>query len=82
VIEDSLRRIARPEGISDTLKASQINDELKKVGRFQQPQWRLVQVWLDIGNAAAHGDFDKYTQDEVKRLIEDVQRFLATEFKT
>jgi len=81
VVEDALKRMARVEGISDILKASQINDELKKIGRYPQPQWRQIQAWLDIGNAAAHGKFDQYNQDDVQRMIEDIERFLVSEFK-
>ena len=81
VLEDALRRIARGEGIDDTQKASKLNDDLRTAGRYPQPQWRLIQSWLDIGNAAAHGKFDEYNQDGVKRLVEDVERFLATELR-
>lgn len=82
VIEDALKRIARSEGIDDSMKASQINDELKKIRRYPQPQWRMIQAWLDIGNAAAHGDFSKYTQENIERMIEDIERFLAAEFRS
>jgi hypothetical protein len=81
VLEDVLKRIARSEGVDDTQKASVINDEFKKKGRFSQPQWRFVQGWLDIGNAAAHGKFNQYTQDDVLKMIEDVERFLVNEFR-
>jgi hypothetical protein len=81
VLEDSLKRIARSEGIDDSQKASRLNDELKKAGRYPQPQWRLVQAWLDVGNAAAHGKFDAYDEEDVERLIKDIERFLATEFR-
>jgi hypothetical protein len=80
VLEDSLRRLARAASIDDSTKASVINDELKKAGKYGQPQWRMIQAWLDTGNAAAHGKFDQYTQNDAARLIEDVKRFLVTEF--
>lgn len=82
VIEDALKRIARVESINDSIKASQINDELKKAGRYAQPQWRQIQAWIDIGNAAAHGDFNQYNQNDVQRMIEDIERFLASELRT
>ena len=82
VLEDTLKRIARSEGGNENQKASQINDELRKLGRYPKLQWRLVQTWLDIGNAAAHGGFDQYSDEDVQRLIEDVERFLATEFRS
>lgn len=82
VLEDALKRLARVEDIDDTQKASKINEELKKAGRYAQPQWRLIQAWLDIGNAAAHGKFGEYTDEDVEKLIEDIERFLAAEFRT
>ena len=81
VLEDSLKRIARSESIDENRKASIINDELKKKTRFSQPQWRFVQGWLDIGNSAAHGKFDQYTQDDVMKMIDDIERFLVNEFR-
>lgn len=82
VLEDALRRIARQLSIDDTAKSSVINDALKKAGRYTQPQWRVIQSWLDIGNAAAHGKFDSFSQADVARLIDDVKRFLAAEFSS
>lgn len=79
VLEDTLRRIARSEGLDSTRKASVLNDELRSIGHYSQPQWRLVQAWLDVGNAAAHGDFGAYSHDDVVRLIDDVERFIASE---
>lgn len=81
VLEDALKRIARTEGVDENQKASIINDELKKKSRFSQPQWRFIQGWLDIGNAAAHGKFGEYTEDDVIKMIEDVERFLVNEFR-
>lgn len=81
VVEDALKRIARTEGINDSMKLSKINDELKKIGRYTQPQWRQIQVWIDIGNAAAHGKFTQYKQSDVKKMIEDIERFLAAELR-
>jgi len=81
VLEDGLKRMARAEGISESQKASAINDELKKSGRYPQPQWRFIQAWLDIGNAAAHGDFKQYRAKDVAGQIEGIRHFFATEFR-
>lgn len=81
VLEDALRRLAQQEKISDTLKASQINIELRKAGRYNLSQERLIQAWLDIGNYAAHGKFDQYSKEQVKDQIESVERFIANDFK-
>jgi hypothetical protein len=80
VLEDALKRLGREESVDEKLSASRINDELKRIGRYAQPQWRLVQAWLDTGNAAAHGKFYEYSQDNVTKLVEDIERFLAIYF--
>jgi hypothetical protein len=80
VIENSLKRIARQENIDDTFKASRINDELKNMGVYPQPQWRLIQAWLDIGNSAAHGKFEDYNEDSVTKMIDGIEQFIALHF--
>jgi len=54
-----------------------LNDELKAVEAYPKAQWRLIQAKLDIGNAAAHGKFDEYKKADVKRMLEDIERFMA-----
>jgi len=81
VLEDALRRIANAESTDSSVTASRINDELKKAGRYAQPQWRLIQSWLDVGNAAAHGRFDEYDGARVSAVIDGIKQFLATELR-
>ena len=81
VLEDALERLARSENIDDNQKASVINDQLKKKEKYPQSQWRFIQAWLDIGNAAAHGKFDEYTSQDITNLIEGIERFLLSDFR-
>ena len=81
VLADALKRIANAEGIDSSLKASRINEELKKAGRYPQSQWRLIQAWLDVGNAAAHGNFADYDAARISSLIDGIEQFLATELR-
>jgi hypothetical protein len=78
-LENGLRRIARDEGLDDSAKASSLNDALLKANRYAKPQWRLLQVCLDIGNAAAHGKSEEYKSEQVERACDDVERFWAQE---
>jgi len=80
IIEDSLKRIARREEIDDKFKISRINEELKKASVYSQPQWRLIQAWLDIGNSAAHGNFSEYTKEDVINMYYGVEQFIASYF--
>jgi len=81
VLEDCLRRLCREEGLDDSAKAAAMNEALRQKGRYAQPRWRQIQAWLDIGNSAAHGEFDKYTADEVERLLDGIGGLLAQELK-
>jgi len=80
VLEDSLRRLARKHGLDDANKAASINADLKKESIYAQPLWRQIQTWLDIGNAAAHGRFDEYSQDDVSNSISGVEQFVIAFF--
>jgi hypothetical protein len=80
VIEDALRRLARKEGLDDSKKAAMINNELKAANIYHQPMWRQVEVWLDIGNKAAHGDFSTFDENQVKLMLEGIGQFLANHF--
>ncbi|MBF4696060.1 DUF4145 domain-containing protein [Fusibacter ferrireducens] len=79
VIEDALKRIARNSNIATDQKASKLNEELKKLEIYSQPQWRLIQAWLDIGNSAAHGNFENYTKDDVNNMINGIEQFIASD---
>lgn len=81
VLEDALKRLARQEGIDDSLKASVINDDLKGKRRYNQVRWRSIQTWLDVGNSAAHGKFDEYSKNDVSTAVEGIEQFLASEFQ-
>ena len=60
-------------------KASELNDDLHKVTAYSQPEWRQVQVWLDLRNEAAHGkpEFQKRTKADVRPMVEGARAFIA-----
>lgn len=80
VLEDALRRLARRAELDDTGKISGVNDRLREEGLLTQPRWRGVRTMLDVGNAAAHGEFDQYDHGDVAKMLDDIEGFLATEF--
>lgn len=80
VLEDALRRIARREGLESSEKASTINDSLRDAGIYAQPRWRMIQAWLDIGNAAAHGRTSDFAEVDVAKTLEGISAFLADDF--
>jgi len=84
VLEDGLKRMARQEGLEPKKIAKMVpatlNDELKKKGRYQEAQHKLITDWRTIGNKAAHGEFNSYNDAQVKTMLEGIEHFLASEF--
>lgn len=81
VLEDTLKRLARSLNIDSDRKASIINEDLRQAGLYAKPQWRFIQAWLDVGNAAAHGDFNDYDREKVEKMITGIEQFLISNLK-
>ena len=58
-------------------KTMPLIEDLVKLGVFSQPMGRKIQHWLDIRNSAAHGRDKDFKQDDVKDMIQGVNRFMA-----
>ena len=80
-LENTLKRIARQENVNDSQKASKINDDLKKANCYGEFMRSQIQVWLAIGNSAAHGKFGEYNEEQVRKMIEGIRGFLAQELQ-
>ena len=81
VLEDAIKRISKKEGIEiGNKKVSILNDELKANSFFIQTVWRQNQAWLDIGNDAAHGNFDNYDLKSVESFYHGLVNFLSLNF--
>ena len=65
----------RPNGSVETKKAAVLNNGLKQQPAYNQIEWRSVQEWLDVRNAAAHGHYGDYTIDQVKIMIDGLRGF-------
>ena len=52
-------------------------EDLIKEGKVVLSHSRKIQHWLDIRNSAAHGRDKDFKQDDVKDMIQGVNRFMA-----
>jgi hypothetical protein len=57
-------------------KADTMNADLVKASAYNTLQQKAVTGWLAIRNAAAHGDYSKYTTDQVTSMISSVRGFI------
>lgn len=75
VLETALRDLCTTHGIEHgTL--NRMNDELAKVGAYNSNQKKQITSLSAIRNSAAHGKPDEFTADQVRGMIDDVQRVL------
>lgn len=66
------------KGASEPLTLNPLIDELKKAAVFNELKAKQLRYWANIRNAAAHGEFAKFSRFEVEQMIAGVKNFLAT----
>jgi hypothetical protein len=85
-LEGHLKKLCDKHGISLTLPSSSgtkpknadaMNADLAKAGAYSPIDQKNVTAWLGLRNAAAHGDYTKYTGDQVRNLIRGVRDFFS-----
>jgi len=76
----ALKQIAERQNIvlSDKVKLAEVNELLWKNQVYDKITWRLVQGHIDLGNFAAHGDFDEYDDNKVKDMLDWVKKNLMS----
>lgn len=79
VLEDGLRKICNKQGVqvkgSDDIAA--LNTKLADKGAYNRLAQKQIQAWKAIRDSADHGKFDDYKKEDVRAMIQGVQRFLT-----
>lgn len=83
-LEEHLRKMCQVADIAvsqtdgSPKKADLINAELAKAGAYSsKAEAKDVTAWLGRRNDAAHGHHDRYTDEEVRLMIEGVRNFIV-----
>lgn len=76
VLETALRDLCTARGI-DRGSMNRMNDDLSKSGAYNANQKKQIVSLAAIRNSAAHGKPEEFTRDQVRGMIDDVQRFLT-----
>lgn len=79
VLETALRDLCSINGIEHG-SINKMNDELPKAGVYSANQKKQITSLAAIRNSAAHGKPEEFTKDQVRGMIDDVQRFLVAYF--
>jgi len=78
IIENTLRGLCRRNNIKfkEMEGASTLNERLKGSSIFTSIQFKVCRTNIELGNDAAHGRFDKYSDDDVKKMFEYIENAL------
>ncbi len=85
-LESHLRQLAKRHGIdavqqkgNDLVpkKADTLNAELAAKGVYGKGDQKSVTSWLDLRNNAAHGHYDRYTEDMVRLFLQSIRDFIS-----
>jgi hypothetical protein len=80
ILEQTLRRLCGRAGIATDKegirkKTDALNSELAAQGIYGKLDQKSVTSWLDLRNKAAHGEYDRYTSEQVRTLLIGVREF-------
>ena len=83
VLEQELRKLCDKHGIATTnadgrpKKADAMNSELATLYDKQKLDQKNVTAWLDLRNKAAHGEYSRYTHEQVANTISGIRDFIT-----
>jgi hypothetical protein len=75
VLETTLRELCDSHSLPHG-KLDKMNADLAKAGVYNKLTQKRITALADIRNSAAHGHSGKFTAEDVKDLIRDVERFV------
>lgn len=82
-LEVHMRQLCDKYGVETTIdikpkKSETLNAELVKAGAYEKLDQKNITAWLGLRNYAAHGMYCKYTEEQVKLLIDSIRNFIST----
>ena len=86
VLEEHLRQLCiansipiynTKSGTNKPIKADRLNAELSAKGVYSKLDQKAVTNWLGLRNSAAHGNYDDYTNEQVKLMVSGITDFMV-----
>ncbi len=82
-LEAHLKQLADKFGIGTSKtdgspkKSDQINSELTKIQAYEKIDQKNITAWLGLRNEAAHGNYEKYDEQQANLLISCIRDFIT-----
>lgn len=75
-LESALKDLSNRYGVSEG-KLERMNADLSKAGAYNMAKQKQITAWAEIGNKAAHGDWDHYTAQDAAAMVAGVESLVA-----
>jgi hypothetical protein len=78
ILEDHIKEICIEKQIElpDKPKLDYMNAQLAKIEYYNKLSQKQVTAWAEIRNSAAHGNWEKFKEDDVSDMIKWISRFI------
>lgn len=79
VLEEHLRKLCGKHGVTlpTKPKLDTMNADLARVNAYSKNDQKQATAWAGLRNDAAHGNYSKYTDSEVKHMVAGVRDFIS-----
>ena len=75
-LEVALKEVSDKHGIAHG-KLDTMNADLCKAGVYNMAKQKQVTAWADIGNKAAHGQWNEYNANDARAMVDGVEGIIA-----
>lgn len=75
-LETTLKELCNRKSIPHG-KLDRMNAELSKAGVYNMAKQKQITAWAEIGNRAAHGEWDQYTENDARSMLDGVEALVA-----
>jgi hypothetical protein len=78
ILEDHIKKICIENQIilPDKPKLDYMNAQLAKIEYYSKLTQKQVTAWAEIRNSAAHGNWEKFKEDDIRDMIKWISRFI------
>jgi hypothetical protein len=69
--------IDKPDGGTKPKSSGRVNADLANDDAYGATDQKQVTAWLALRNHAAHGEWDKYTHEQIRTMYQGIAEFLS-----
>ena len=75
-LETTLKELSDKHGIAHG-KLDRMNGDLCKAGAYNMAKHKQITAWAEVGNKAAHGEWNTYTANDARAMVDGVEALVA-----